>query len=192
MINLAIMAVTWLATSFNYYLLMFLLTSFKQVYLITLISGFADTFALATGCIVFAFLGVKKTLILAYTIAVVGGIVILTVGLQYQSSWIFPVLVMVTKYGLGLSFLMVYTVNSYLFPTLFAATAMGLCNISARFFSALSPIFAEMEEPLPMILFTASSILTLVCLFFLYEPKNNPDELITTKIDTATKSVSKE
>ena len=74
---------------------------------------------------------------------------------------------MFTKFGISLSFGINYTANSYLFPTLFAATAIGLCNTFARTFSAMSPIFAQMDEPLPMILFTASAICALIAIFFL-------------------------
>ena len=104
----------------------------------------------------------------------------LFVGLANQGSWLFPVLVMYAKIGVALSFGLSYTSNAYLFPTLFAATAIGLCNTLARAFSAASPILAQMEEPLPMILFTSSSAITLLFVFLLQVPKSgSPDELIT-------------
>ena len=86
---------------------------------------------------------------------------------------------MFAKFGVALSFGLNYISNSYLFPTLFAATALGFCNTFARLFSALSPIFAQMDEPIPMLLFTASSAITLGSVFALQVPKNNPNELIT-------------
>ena len=104
---------------------------------------------------------------------------ILSFGLQNQDLWFFPVLVMYAKLGVALSFGVNYLSNSYLFPTLFAATALGFCNTFARLFSAFSPIFAQMDEPIPMILFTASAALTLTAVFFLRVPKGgNPNELI--------------
>ena len=100
-------------------------------------------------------------------------------GLENQDSWYFSVLVLFAKYGVALSFGLNYMSNSHLFPTLFAATAIGLCNTFARSFSAVSPIIAQIDEPLPMILFTVTSAITLGAIFFLQVPKNSPDELIT-------------
>jgi len=74
---------------------------------------------------------------------------------------------MIAKYGTTLSFGLNYTSNSYLFPTLFAATAIGLCNSFARSFSAISPIISQIDEPVPMILFSVTSALTLVAIFFI-------------------------
>ena len=74
---------------------------------------------------------------------------------------------MYAKFGVCLSFGLNYIVNSVLFPTLFAATALGFCNTFARLFSALSPMFAQMDEPIPMILFTVSSAITLASVFML-------------------------
>ena len=86
---------------------------------------------------------------------------------------------MLAKFGVALSFGINYLSNPYLFPTLFAATALGFCNTFARLFSALSPMLAQMDEPIPMILFVASSTLTLVAVFMLKVPKYSPNELIT-------------
>ena len=86
---------------------------------------------------------------------------------------------MFAKFGVALSFGLNYISNSYLFPTLFAATAIGFCNTFARLFSALSPIFAQLDEPLPMLLFTASAAITLGSVLALQVPKSSPNELIT-------------
>lgn len=76
-------------------------------------------------------------------------------------------MVLFAKFGVSLSFGLNYISNSYLFPTLFAATAIGTTNTIARLFSAISPILAQMEEPLPMILFTSTSIVGMAFLLFL-------------------------
>lgn len=88
------------------------------------------------------------------------------------------------KYGVTLSFGLNYSSNSYLFPTLFAATALGLCNTMARLFSAVSPIISQFDEPLPMILFTSSSAVTLIFVFFLQVPKISPDELLASVLES--------
>ena len=185
LINLIVMTIVWLTCSFNFYLIQFLLTSFEQVYLSTILSCLSDMFSYAIGGTLLNWVGVRKAQVLGQSIASVGGIIILIFGLSHQEAWFFPVMVFFAKMGISLSFGLNYTSNSYLFPTLFAATAIGLCNTFARLFSALSPIFAQLDEPLPMILFTGSALLTLASLFFLRVPKSNPNELLNAPIESA-------
>ena len=136
------MTIIWLTCSFNFYLIQFLLTSFEDVYMTTIFSCISNMAAYATGGIIYSRLGVKKTQLLGQAIALIGGIIILTIGLQNEDSWFFPVLIMFANFGVALSFGLNYISNSILFPTLFAATALGICNSFARLFSGLSPLFA--------------------------------------------------
>ena len=161
------MTIVWLCCSFNFYLIQFLFTSFEQVYTTAIVSCVSDVVAYASGGLFVNCLGIKKTQILGCSIALLGGVTILAFGLKHQDSWSFLVLVMLAKFGVALSFGINYLSNPYLFPTLFAATALGFCNTFARLFSALSPMFAQMDEPIPMILFVACSTLTLVAVFAL-------------------------
>ena len=136
------MTFVWLSTSFNFYLIQFLLTSFKQVYLTSILSCISDMIGYATGAFIFRCLGVKLTQVIGFSVATLGGLTILIYGLKHQESLGFPFLVVFAKYGVTLSFGVNYISNSYLFPTLFAATAIGLCNTFARSFSAVSPIIS--------------------------------------------------
>jgi MFS family permease len=172
------MTVIWLTTSFSFYLISFLLTHFGQVYTTTIFSSISDLGAYTVAGNVFKCLGVKKTYLLGYSISSIGGIILLFFGLKHQNAWYFPVLVVFAKFGVALSFGVNYISNSYLFPTLFAATAIGLCNTIARVFSAMSPILAQMDEPLPMVLFSCASLFTFAFIFFLQVPKSSPDELL--------------
>ena len=86
--------------------------------------------------------------------------------------------IIIAKYGITLSFGINYTSNSYIFPTLFAATAIGLCNSIGRSFSSISPLISHVDEPIPMILFAVTSVVMLIAIFFLQVPKNSPDELL--------------
>jgi len=71
---------------------------------------------------------------------------------------IFPILVLVSKFGIACAFNIIYVSHSTVFPIAFAATALGFCNFFARLFSAGSPVLAQIEEPLPMIAFTFTSV----------------------------------
>ena len=60
-INVIVMAFVWLTTSFNFYLIAFLNTSFEQVYLVTIFSCISDMLAYTSGGIILQYLGVRKT-----------------------------------------------------------------------------------------------------------------------------------
>ena len=154
--NVIVMTVIWLTTSFSFYLISFLLTHFGQVYTTTMLSSVSDLAAYTFAGNVFKCLGVKKTYFLGYTISSIGGLILLFFGLNHQTAWYFPAIVLFARFGVALSFGVNYISNSFLFPTLFAATAIGLCNCVARSFTTISPILAQMDEPLPMILFTSA------------------------------------
>ena len=79
----------------------------------------------------------------------------------------FLVFFLLSKFGITCCFGINYSANQFFFPTLFAASALGICNFLARLFSALSFLFADFEEPIPMIIFTSSCALTAVAAFFL-------------------------
>ena len=53
-----------------------------------------------------------------------------------------------------------------LFPTLFVATAFGVCNFFAKFASIFAPQVAEQTAPLPMLLMTSLNAVGLVATLF--------------------------
>lgn len=69
-----------------------------------------------------------------------------------------------------------YAANQYFFPVLFAATAMGICNFSARLFSAFSFIVSGLDEPTPMYIFTIVCALTGVASVFLVTVDQEKDK----------------
>ena len=77
------MAVVWFATSFNYYLIQFLLSTFKDEYIASDASATSDILAFAVSGVIFHYLGVKITFFLCFSTATVGGLLILAYGLQH-------------------------------------------------------------------------------------------------------------
>lgn len=73
-------------------------------------------------------------------------------GASY-ASWM-PVFCVVSRVGIAALFTQLYVVNSELFPTLFAPTAMGMCNLVARIATILAPQIAEMPGNMPMVLYS--------------------------------------
>ena len=102
--------------------------------------------------------GIKSSLFLSFGIAFLGGLAILAYGLAHPQDMVFPILVLVSKFGIACAFNIIYVSHSSVFPIAFAATALGFCNFFARIFSATSPVLAQIEEPLPMVAFTFTSV----------------------------------
>jgi len=50
--------------------------------------------------------------------------------------------IMVTNFGVCVTFSLTYLMNAWLFPTEIVSTVFGLCNIFGRMISILSPIVA--------------------------------------------------
>ena len=77
------MAVFWGVIIFNYYLIMFLVNSFEQVYFIALMISVAELVAFViSGCLVDK-IGVKSTFLFAFILTTLAGILILCYGLKH-------------------------------------------------------------------------------------------------------------
>ena len=138
LVNLLLMTYFWASSSFDYFLTTFMLKYlngdvFSNVYAATTAEAFG---ALCCGMLVQR-QGLLRTFALSYTIATVGGLLILTIGKEYVG--LMPLLVMTIRLGINCSFTLTYLANAMLFPTLFSATSNGICN----FFARICTIFAS-------------------------------------------------
>ena len=106
--------------------------------------------------------GLKASLFLSFGIAFSGGCSLLSFGLAHPESLMFPIQVLVAKFGIACSFNILYVSHSTIFPVAFAASALGFCNFFARVFSATSPVLAQIEEPLPVIAFIFTSLIACI------------------------------
>ena len=138
-------------------------------------SSVSDLLGYATGGILSTALGIKKTYFLGFTLGTIGGLIIIFYGLDHQEAAFFPILIFGAKYGISVAFNCAFVGHNKIFPVLFAATAMGYCNMFARIFSAFSSLFAGLDEPLPMIMFTGTAAITAVAVLFLRVPDKNKD-----------------
>ena len=73
-INLVLMSLCWLASSFGYYLLLTLVNTFDKVYTTAFTDSFADMTAYILSGLLFEKIGVKLSLILSFLLSTVGGI----------------------------------------------------------------------------------------------------------------------
>ena len=161
------MSLVWLSTSFCYYLIMMLINTFKDVYVTGMTSCSAEIVATVVSGFLYEKIGVKLSLIISFAISALGGILILAWGLDHQDSTLFFAFFLLAKFGVSACFNINYAANNFFFPTLFAATAMGICNFLARIFSCFSYFVENLDEPTPMIIFTVCCGTTAIAAFFL-------------------------
>ena len=165
------MTIAWLVVSFNYYLIGFLMKYFPgNIYVNGLSSGSSEILSVLFGGLMYGKLGVKISFYIFFGMAFVGGLGILIYedASQFFSPnpvsyayWIFPTLVMFTKFGIAAAFTVLYFANADCFPVLFSATALGFGNFLARLITIFSSQVAEIQTTLPMLIFTSLCILTI-------------------------------
>ena len=161
------MSVVWATNSFNYYMVQYTLSHFKDEYEVSLMSAISDIVGMALGGILFHKIGAKLLFVISNGLACVGGIVILVYGLDHEYGWVLPIVIFATKFGLASSFSAVWVSHNAIFPLLFSATALGIVNFLARLAGAMSPLFDVLEEPYPMLSLAISSGLASLSSLFL-------------------------
>lgn len=109
-------------------------------------------------------LGIKITFTVLFVLSAFGGCLILFLGESYE-GWM-PIFVIIAKFGVSGGFVVLYICMSDVFPTLFCATAFGVCNVASRFLTIFSPEVAEQDPPLPMALFTGFTVLAAILIHF--------------------------
>ena len=163
-LNMAIMALIWLATDFNYFLIKFMINTFEQVYITGLLSSFSGLVAYVHGGILYRQLGLKLSVTVTFSLSVIACLVLITFGLDNQETWYFPVMVLFLEYGIAAAFTIVYVSHNDIFPVLFTTTAMGICNFVGRIFAAFAPILAKMHQPLPLMVFGSLSMASVIAI----------------------------
>jgi len=87
-------------------------------------------------------IGLKKSLGGSFFIGAFGGLAVLINGAIYgwdSAGYVFPILVIFSKFGLAGAFNIVYVCNIDVFPTLFQAGSLGIVNFLARVATILAP-----------------------------------------------------
>ena len=130
-------------------------------------SSVSEIIGIMVGGALYAEYGVKKSLSMSYGLAVGGAMMIILYGLAHQDSFIFPCFILVAKLGISSAFNILYVSHADIFPVLFSATALGFCNFVTRIFTGLSPIVAQLEEPIPMVLFFALCTIGTAAVWFI-------------------------
>ena len=132
------MVYMWSAVSFCYYLITFQLKYLPgDIYMNSFATAFAEIFGILQGDVLVKLTGLRLAFLISYMLSLMGGLLILVYGSQHSD--LMPLFCIIARIGVASLFNLLYVANPALFPTLFAATAMGVCNFMARIFTILSP-----------------------------------------------------
>jgi len=152
--NIIVMIAIWSTTSAGYYLINFYMkyiggTTMNNVFA----SVSSEIVASLLASIIFEYLGAKSSLLLFFMIsAVAGGISCFGV----INPTLITLLIMICKFGVSAAYCLIYITTTRIFPSVYSATAFGICNVFARVVTALIPMIIELPAPMPMIFFSAS------------------------------------
>jgi len=161
----------WVSASFCFYLIGFELKYLPgDIFTNTYASACSDIVATAVAGPIFLKCGIKWSLVMSFGSSAVGAFIICIWGWTAGGQWTLPILVIATKFGISAAFNIVYLGNGVLFPTLFTATSMGICNIFARIATIAAPFVAEIDGVTPLWICCGVASFTTGISFFLRLP----------------------
>ncbi len=169
-LNLIILALLWMLTTFNEFLLTFQSKYFKGNKFINSISSAACNIpVIFLSGIFYQKIGIKATFCMAYVVSLIGGICL--ISFQSHTSAI-PLMVIAARLGTTMSQNLNSIVPVQVFPPIFVGTALGICHIVAKVISISSAMLAELEQPTPMIIFAVCAFIGgCVSLLFIIKKK---------------------
>ena len=160
MFTLVLFAIFWSTSSFDYYLLTFLLKYIPgNIYVNTAVSCSAEIAANLISGFILKAIGIRPSFVIAYVVATAGG---LLMTFCYSSSNAMAVFVLLSKFGIAFAFNTAYLTTPMVFPVILTSTAFGVCNVVARFITIASPLIAEVEPPVPFIAFSVTAVVGIV------------------------------
>jgi len=102
-------------------------------------------------------IGTKNAMTVSFAIATVGGGVLLLA----EKQEVILISLVFTRFGVDCAYTLTYALTSEEFPSSLSARVFGLCTISASVWTIMSPLVAEIKEPVPILsLLTVCSIST--------------------------------
>ena len=121
-----------------YYLINFQLKYMPgDIYSNSFATAIAEIIGITAGGVLTKVFGMRNGFIASFLTSLIGGVAIILFG--RNTPGMMPIFVGVARMGVSSGFNLLYIINTELFPTLFAATAMGICNFLARIVTIMSP-----------------------------------------------------
>jgi FtsH-binding integral membrane protein len=103
-------------------------------------------------------------------------LILLYVSENNEKTFTFPFFVFLAHTGISACFVLNYYTHSRIFPTLYASTAMGLCNTFARIGGALAPFFVEIPNGFAVKIVLLLIFGSVIAIYFLEIPLDHTKE----------------
>jgi MFS family permease len=172
-INLAILIYMWIASSFNSYLVSYEMKYIPgDIFQNSLISSLSELPFVMLGGFIYHRFGIRIVLTGAFLIALIGSLLIIFIASESTKDFV-PYMLTFARDGVKTTFDICYLANSLLFPAIFAGTAFGICNVGAKTATILSPLVAEVKDPIPMIVFASLATVAIVLTQFIRPPSKH-------------------
>jgi predicted MFS family arabinose efflux permease len=166
-LNLIIIMLSWISTSFNNYLLGFSIRNFGgNIYYNIWAFGLAGIAGKVAASVLRKSMSSKISLFVFLAIVAVVG----TGLIFFTNKYLIALSIGIVNLGIGGSFTIVYFVTTEYFPPLFTAFAFAVCQVGARATTISSYVLSDLKHPIPTILLVATTIVSIASLFFLSKP----------------------
>ena len=114
-------------------------------------------------------IGTKNTLILCFLIGGIFGLALAFIDPVYEHLILLCLLL--SKFGVSSSLSLCFLVTSEYFPIIYSASVFGACSLFARVISIFAPLIAEINPPLPMIIYGVFCFMSVLGTTFLAKDK---------------------
>jgi len=139
-----VMTLVQCTTLFTYYLLAYLVTHFDQIYSTAFYGAVFESIATFISGMIMYKLGARKALLLFYSCAALGGILLLTYGLDHLDSLWFPVFYLLCRFGIAGPNVIMIAANAKIFHVEIAATAFGTGSFFGRLIASAVPLVSTL------------------------------------------------
>ena len=172
--TLVLFVIFWSASSFNYYLITFMLKYIPgNIYVNTTVSVTSEVAANLVSGYIMKTMGIKASMVTAFVSCTIGGTLMICF---YEYDNAMAAFVLIAKFGIAFAFNNSYIATPRVFPVALTGAAFGICNVFARFATILSPMIAETTFPAPLVVFTIVGIISAIASLFVEEAPAPPSD----------------
>ncbi len=169
-INIIMMTIAWSASSFTYYMVGFYIKYIPgDIFENVIIASLSESLACLISGFIALVLGTKNTLIMCFAVGGIFGLALAFIDPQYE--YLIIICLLLTKFGVSSSMSLCFLVTSEYFPIIYSATVFGACNVIARVISIFAPLIAEINPPLPMMIYAVFCFFSVIGTSYLTKDK---------------------
>lgn len=172
------------AASFDYYLINFYLKYIPgNVFINTIVSSLSSGVSCYISGVIILKLGSQNGMCITFALCFFSAILLL---IAESSKWlnVIPFAVLAAQFGVSSAFGMLYMCTLQYFPSQFLGTVFGVCNVTARSVTIMSPMVAEAAQPTPVLTIILSCLGAVIATRFLKIPAFN-NKVDENKVDKA-------